>query len=89
MEKERKAVQSEWAGFTVTKQQSNKSALALRNVNPCSAIFISRQRLEKRKTANKKLLLFLGFFGVFFEKSRWGRFKKKNLQEVLVGGAPV
>lgn len=61
MEKERKAVQSEWAGFTVTKQQSNKSALALRNVNPCSAIFISRQRLEKRKTANKKLLL-LGFF---------------------------
>lgn len=46
MEKERrggKHVQSERAGFTVTKQQSNKSALALRNVNPCSAILRSSQ----------------------------------------------
>ena len=48
------SVQSERAASTVTnQQQSNKSASALRNVNPCSAILRSRQRLEK-KTSTKK-----------------------------------
>lgn len=50
MEKEEKRVQSERAGFTVTKQQPSKSAFALRNVNPCSAILRSSQRLENSKT---------------------------------------
>lgn len=57
MEKERrggKHVQSERAGFTVTKQQSNKSALALRNVNPCSAILRSSQRYKKKKLQNRR-----------------------------------
>lgn len=39
MEIERNPVQSEWAGFTVTKKRSNKSAPALRTVNPRSSIF--------------------------------------------------
>lgn len=39
MEIERNLVQSEWAGFTVTKKRSNKSAPALRTVNPRSSIF--------------------------------------------------
>lgn len=47
MEKEQKRVQSERAGFTVTKQQPSKSASALRNGNPSSAMSTSSQRLEK------------------------------------------
>lgn len=39
MEIERNLDQSEWAGFTVTKKRSNKSAPALRTVNPRSSIF--------------------------------------------------
>lgn len=45
----KEAVQCERAASTVTKQQSNKSALALRNVNPCRAILISRQRRGSRE----------------------------------------
>lgn len=55
-------VQSERVGFTVTKQQSNKSAFALRNVNPCSAILRSSQRLENNQTDIKKTKLEIVFF---------------------------
>lgn len=64
--KEGEHVQCERAGFTVTKQQSNKSAFALRNVNPCSAILRSSQRLENSQTENKKLEILQRFN----EKSR-------------------
>lgn len=47
MEIERNLVQSEWAGFTVTKKRSNKSAPALRTVNPRSSIFTSTRKLRK------------------------------------------
>lgn len=48
---EGKDVQREKAGFTVTKQQSNKSAFALRNFPPRNAIFplVSDHEQAKRK----------------------------------------
>lgn len=100
MSHERRHVQSERAAFTVTQQQSNKSAFALRNVNPRSAILRSRQRLENSNAENGKLRGFFCFFLLagregrgessfflqFFEKSSC---KSENVQPVRGGGAPV
>lgn len=73
MEIERSLVQSEWAGFTVTKKRSNKSAPALRTVNPRSSIFIIQP-------ATAKLIK------VLFAAALWNKAKKKqkatNNQEI-------
>ena len=53
MEKEENRVQS---ASTVTKQQSNKSACALRSVNPCSAIVRSGQRSENTPNWRFKII---------------------------------
>ncbi|KAF0041009.1 hypothetical protein F2P81_006907 [Scophthalmus maximus] len=67
MEKEEQHVQCERAGSTVTKQQSKKSAFALRSVNPCSAILRSSQRSERKnpRAGSKKVKK---IYVVFFEK---------------------